>query len=98
MEAERSDADGGGRGEAEVVDEFACAGMLRGSLTSLHGTVERIFGVAFDIGEREASPASDGQIWLKLQGRENGVRAAKVSLEPFQKGGGGWLTGQWVNR
>lgn len=82
MEAERSGAGGGG-GEAEVVDEFACAGMLRGSLTSLHGTVERIFGVAFDIGEREVSPASDGQIWLKLQGQENGVRDAKVSLEPF---------------
>lgn len=81
MEAERSDAGGVGGGEAEVVDEFACAGMLRGSLTSLHGTVERIFGVAFDIGERQASPASDGQIWLKLQGRENDVRAAKVSLE-----------------
>lgn len=92
MEAERSDAGGGGGGgggEAEVVDEFACAGMLRGSLTSLHGTVERIFGVAFDIGEREASPASDGQIWLKLQGRENGVRAAKVSLESGWGGGVG---------
>lgn len=82
MEAERSNAGGGGGG-AEVVDEFACAGILRGSLTSLHGTVERIFGVAFHIGEREVSPASDGQIWLKLQGQENGVQAAKVSLELF---------------
>lgn len=79
MEAERSD--GGGRGrEAEVTDEFACTGMLRGSLTSLHGTVEHIFGVVFDIGEHEVSPTSDGQIWLKLQGQENSVHAAKVSL------------------
>lgn len=79
MEAGRSD--GGGRGrEEEVTDEFACAGMLRGSLTSRHGTVEHIFGVAFDIGEQEVSPTSDGQIWLKLQGQENSVRAAKVSL------------------
>ncbi|CAF91136.1 unnamed protein product [Tetraodon nigroviridis] len=83
MEAERSDG-----GEAEVVDEFACAGMLRGSLTSLHGAVERVFGVAFDIGERKVAPASDGQIWLKLQGREKGVRAAKVSLRGGRRPGG----------
>lgn len=82
MEAERSDAGGGGGG-GEVVDEFACPGMLRGSLTSLHGTVERIFGVAFDVGECDVSPASDEQIWLKLRGQEDAVRAAKVSLELF---------------
>lgn len=97
MEAERSDADGGGGG-AEVVDEFACAGMLRGSLTSLHGTVERIFGVAFDIGEREVSPASDGQIWLRLQGQENGVRAAKVSLQLFVVARCWTLKGEMVDR
>lgn len=83
MEAERR-SDGGGRGrEVAVMDEFACAGMLSGSLTSLHDAVERIFGVTFDIGEQEAFHTSDGQIWLKLQGRENGVRAAKVSPMHF---------------
>lgn len=82
MEAERQ-SDGGGGGEVEVMDEFACAGILSGSLTSLHDAVERIFGVKFDIGEQEAFHTSDGQIWLKLQGREIGVRAAKVSLVHF---------------
>ncbi len=69
---ERSD------GEADVVDEFACAGMLRGSLTSLHGTVERIFGVMFSIGAEDLSHGNNGQIWLKLHGRSNSVKAAKV--------------------
>lgn len=73
MDGERSD------GEPEVVDEFACAGMLRGSLNSLHGTVERIFGVAFAIGADDLSHGNNGQIWLKLQGRSDGVKAAKVS-------------------
>lgn len=74
MDGERSD------GELEVVvDEFACAGMLRGSLTSLHGTVERIFCVAFAIGADDLSHGNNGQIWLKLQGRSDGVKAAKVS-------------------
>lgn len=82
MDGERGDGGGGGR-DAEVADEFTCPGALHGSLTSLHGTVERIFGVAFDIGERGASHDSDGQIWLKLQGQEDGVRAAKVSLVPL---------------
>lgn len=83
MEAEwQSDGVGGGR-EVEVTDEFACAGMLSGSLTSLHDAVERIFGVTFDIGEQKSSHANDGQIWLKLQGQENGVRAAKVSPVHF---------------
>lgn len=83
MEAERRSDGGGGGQEVEVMDEFACAGMLSGSLTSLHDGVERIFGVKFDIGEQEAFHTSDGQIWLKLQGQENGVRAAKVSLMHF---------------
>lgn len=78
MDAERSDGGGEG-GEPEVVDEFACAGMLRGSLTSLHSTVERIFGVMFDIGVADLSHANNGQIWLKLQGQSNNVKAAKVS-------------------
>lgn len=63
----------------EVVDEFACAGVLRGSLTSLHGTVERIFAVTFDIGVTDLSHADNGQIWLKLQGQRSNVQAAKVS-------------------
>lgn len=83
MEAERRSDGGGGGQEVEVMDEFACSGMLSGSLTSLHDAVERIFGVKFDIGEQEACHTSDGQIWLKLQGQENGVRAAKVSLMHF---------------
>lgn len=82
MDAERSDGGGEGGDEPEVVDEFACAGMLRGSLTSLHSTVERIFGVMFDIGVADVadvSPVNNGQIWLKLQGQSNSVKAAKVS-------------------
>lgn len=74
MDGERSDG-----GEPEVVDEFACAGMLRGSLASLHGTVERIFGVMFGIGADDLSHGNNGQIWLKLQGQSNNVKAAKVS-------------------
>lgn len=62
-----------------MVDEFACAGLLRGSLTSLHSTVERIFGVLFDIGVPDLSQANNGQIWLKLQGQSDNVKAAKVS-------------------
>uniref|UniRef100_A0A3Q3XF97 Uncharacterized protein n=1 Tax=Mola mola TaxID=94237 RepID=A0A3Q3XF97_MOLML len=77
MDAERSDGGGEGGDEPEVVDEFACAGMLRGSLTSLHSTVERIFGVMFDIGVADVadvSPVNNGQIWLKLQGQSNSVK------------------------
>lgn len=74
MDGERSD----GGGEPEVEDEFACAGMLRGSLASLHGTVERIFGVTFGIGADDLSHGNNGQIWLKLQGQSNNVKAAKV--------------------
>lgn len=74
MDGERSD----GGGEPEVEDEFACAGMLRGSLASLHSTVERIFGVTFAIGADDLSNGNNGQIWLKLQGRRNDVKAAKV--------------------
>lgn len=73
---ERND---GGGGEPEVEDEFACVGLLRESLASLHGAVERIFGVAFDIGGGDLTPAYNGQIWLKLQGLSSSVRAAKVS-------------------
>lgn len=78
MDAERSDGGEGG-GEPEVVDEFACAGMLRGSLTSLHSAVERIFSVIFDIGVADLTHDNNGQIWLKLQGRSNSVKAAKAS-------------------
>lgn len=62
-----------------MVDEFACSGMLRISLTMLHSTVERIFCVIFDIGEEDFSHANTGQIWLKLRGQDNCVQAAKVS-------------------
>lgn len=65
-------------GDAEVEDEFACAGMLRGSLTSLHSTVERIFGVKFAIGADDLPHGNNGQIWLKLQGPSTDVQAAKV--------------------
>ncbi|KAL7375862.1 hypothetical protein ABVT39_025519 [Epinephelus coioides] len=72
-------ADGGGGGEVE--DEFACGGMLRGYLTSLHGTVERIFRVAFGIGADDMSPGNNGQIWLKLRGQSNNVKAAKLFVK-----------------
>ncbi|XP_069375295.1 NEDD4-binding protein 1 isoform X2 [Paralichthys olivaceus] len=79
MDADR--ADGGGR--PEVVDEFACAGMLRGSLTSLHGTVERIFRVTLGIGADDLPHSNNGQIWLKLRGPRNNVKAAKVGAPGF---------------
>ena len=74
MDSDR--ADGGGR--PQVDDEFACAGMLRGSLTSLHGTVERIFRVTFGIGADDLPHGNNGQIWLKLRGPSLNVKAAKV--------------------
>lgn len=79
MSARRSDGGGAGGGAVEVVDEFACSGMLRNSLTMLHSTVERIFCVIFDIGEEDFSHANTGQIWLKMRGQDNCVQAAKVS-------------------
>uniref|UniRef100_A0A3P9MK74 KH and NYN domain containing n=1 Tax=Oryzias latipes TaxID=8090 RepID=A0A3P9MK74_ORYLA len=71
-----------GGSSADVEDEFACAGMLRGSLTSLHGTVERIFRVTFNIGVDGPPHGSGGQIWLKLRGASANVEAAKL----FTKG------------
>lgn len=70
-------------GETEMEDEFACAGMLRGSLTNLHGTVERIFGVKFGIGSDELPHGNNGQIWLKLRGSSNNVKAAKLFVKGF---------------
>lgn len=67
--------------ELEVEDEFACAGMLRGSLTSLHSTVERIFRVRFAIGTEQQPHGNDGQIWLKLQGPSANVEAAKLFVK-----------------
>lgn len=76
MEGERS---GAGGGEPPVEDEFACAGVLRGPLASLHGTVERLFGVTFGLGaDGGGSHGDGGQIWLKLRGPSGDVRAAKV--------------------
>lgn len=82
MDGERSDEGG----DVEVEDEFACAGMLRGSLTSLHSTVERIFRVALRIGADDMPHGNNGQIWLKLRGPSGDVEAAKVRLfimKPF---------------
>ncbi|XP_040887379.1 NEDD4-binding protein 1 [Toxotes jaculatrix] len=81
MDGERSDGGGGGGGEPEVEDEFACAGMLRGSLTSLHSTVERIFRVKFGIGADDLPNGNNGQIWLKLRGPSNSVKAAKLFVK-----------------
>lgn len=67
-------------GERVVEDEFTCAGMLRGSLTSLHSTVERIFRVHFAIGTEQSSH-DDGQIWLKLRGLKSDVQAAKLFVK-----------------
>lgn len=66
-----------------MVDEFACSGMLRNSLTLLHSTVERIFCVIFDVGEDDFSRANTGQMWLKLRGQDDCVQAAKVSPDLF---------------
>uniref|UniRef100_A0A3P8WQL3 KH and NYN domain containing n=1 Tax=Cynoglossus semilaevis TaxID=244447 RepID=A0A3P8WQL3_CYNSE len=68
-------------GEAEVEDEFACAGMLRGSLTSLHDAVERIFQVTFGIGADDLPQGNNGQIWLKLCGTSKNVEAAKLFVK-----------------
>lgn len=84
MDDERNDGGAGGGGDGggqlEVEDEFACAGMLRGSLTSLHDTVERIFRVTFRIGADDL-PHGNGQIWLKLRGPSNNVKAAKLFVK-----------------
>ena len=74
MDSERSNGAGGGGGDHEVEDEFACAEVLRRSLTSLHSTVERIFRVTFGIGV----DGNNGQMWLKLRGPRTSVKAAKV--------------------
>lgn len=78
MDGERSNEDDGFGGDSEAEDEFACAGVLRGSLTSLHSTVERIFRVAFGIGTDDLPHGNSGQIWLKLRGSSSSVKAAKV--------------------
>ncbi|XP_041842439.1 protein KHNYN isoform X2 [Melanotaenia boesemani] len=81
MDGERSEGGGAGDGEPEVEDEFACAGILRGSLTSLHATVERIFGVTFGIGTEDLPHSNNGQIWLKLRGSSASVKAAKLFVK-----------------
>uniref|UniRef100_G3Q4Z1 KH and NYN domain containing n=1 Tax=Gasterosteus aculeatus TaxID=69293 RepID=G3Q4Z1_GASAC len=79
MEGERS---GAGGGEPPVEDEFACADVLRGPLASLHGTVERLFGVTFGLGaDGGGSHGDGGQIWLKLRGPSGDVRAAKLFVK-----------------
>ncbi|XP_028261594.1 protein KHNYN [Parambassis ranga] len=79
MDGERSDVGGGS--DPEVEDEFTCAGMLQGALTSLHGTVERIFRVTFGIGADDLPHGNSGQIWLKLRGRSSDVKAAKLFVK-----------------
>ncbi|XP_016531688.1 NEDD4-binding protein 1 isoform X2 [Poecilia formosa] len=81
MDGKRSSGGEGGSGDPEVEDEFACAGMLRGSLTSLHSTVERIFRVTFGIGADDLPNGNNGQIWLKLQGLSTDVKAAKLFVK-----------------
>ncbi|KAM4537316.1 protein KHNYN isoform 2-T2 [Odontesthes bonariensis] len=81
MDSERSDGGEAGDGEPEVEDEFACAGMLRGSLNSLHSTVERIFRVTFGIGAEDLPHGNNGQIWLKLRGPSTSVTAAKLFVK-----------------
>lgn len=74
----------GERGQEEMLeDEFACGGALRGALMMLHPSVERIFGVNFRVGtgEDDDLPHSDGQIWLKLNGRTSNVSAAKLFVK-----------------
>lgn len=77
MDVERSD----GGAEAQVEDEFACAGVLKGSLASLHATVERIFSVKFGIEAGDLSQSNNEQIWLKLQGWRKNVTAAKLFVK-----------------
>uniref|UniRef100_A0A4W5N551 KH and NYN domain containing n=1 Tax=Hucho hucho TaxID=62062 RepID=A0A4W5N551_9TELE len=75
-------SDGGGGGEDQVEDEFACSGALRGALLSFHPSLERIFGVSFMIGrEEDAVLPHDGQIWLKLKGGRKYVVAAKLFVK-----------------
>ncbi|XP_060772983.1 NEDD4-binding protein 1 isoform X3 [Neoarius graeffei] len=69
-------------GEQQVEDEFACPGVLQGSLLSLKPTVERVFGVTLRIGGEDTSyPSQDGQIWLQLKGRKEDVEAAKIFIK-----------------
>ncbi|XP_027893670.1 NEDD4-binding protein 1 [Xiphophorus couchianus] len=81
MDGKRSSGGEGGSGDPEIEDEFACTGMLRGSLTSLHSTVERIFRVTFGIGADDLPNGNNGQIWLKLQGLSTDVKAAKLFVK-----------------
>ncbi|XP_028330536.1 NEDD4-binding protein 1 [Gouania willdenowi] len=72
---------GGGSALEEVEDEFACAGMLRGSVMALHSSVERIFKVAFTIGDDNPTQENNGQIWLKMRGPIGNVKAAKLFVK-----------------
>ncbi|XP_061566013.1 NEDD4-binding protein 1 [Cololabis saira] len=81
MDIERSKGAGGGGGDYDVEDEFACAEILRVSLASLHSTVERIFRVNFGIGADDMPHGNNGQIWLKLRGPKANVEAAKLFVK-----------------
>ncbi|XP_020778397.2 protein KHNYN [Boleophthalmus pectinirostris] len=65
----------------EEEDEFTCPGMLRGSLSSLHSSVQRIFRVRFSIGTDQPPQDAHGQIWLQLRGLHSDVQAAKLFVK-----------------
>uniref|UniRef100_A0A3Q2Z936 KH and NYN domain containing n=1 Tax=Hippocampus comes TaxID=109280 RepID=A0A3Q2Z936_HIPCM len=65
----------------KVGDEFVCPEALRGSLNSQQETVERIFRVSFTINTRNMPPGTSGQIWLRLQGSDRDVKAAKIFVK-----------------
>uniref|UniRef100_A0A3B4AEY0 Uncharacterized protein n=1 Tax=Periophthalmus magnuspinnatus TaxID=409849 RepID=A0A3B4AEY0_9GOBI len=67
--------------ERVVEDEFTCPGMLRGSLSSLHSSVQRIFRVRFSIGTDQPPQDAHGQIWLQLRGLDGDVQAAKLFVK-----------------
>ncbi|KAJ3584990.1 hypothetical protein NHX12_013713 [Muraenolepis orangiensis] len=76
MDPERG-GEAGREGERMAEDDFTCADTLRGSLASLHLSVERTFGVTFGIGTDDV-PYNDGQMWLNLRGPSHNVAAAKL--------------------
>ncbi|XP_051917427.1 protein KHNYN isoform X2 [Hippocampus zosterae] len=65
----------------KVGDEFVCPEALRGPLNSQQESVERIFRVSFTINTRNMPPGTSGQIWLRLQGSDRDVKAAKIFVK-----------------
>lgn len=77
----------------KVGDEFVCPEALRGPLNSQQETVERIFRVSFTINTRNMPPGTSGQIWLRLQGSDRDVKAAKVRRAHSSCPCGSWCSG-----